>query len=99
MGLRVFITRMFQRDNPDREEVRSDQTMFMIKLAQSLEKTDPVEFSCDEIYELLDQYVELLQSSEDAAELMPLVERHLDLCPDCREEYEALLNILMSQVS
>ena len=99
MGLRVFITRMFQRDNPDREEVRSDQTMFMIKLAQSLEKTESVEYSCDETFELLDQYVELVQGGDDAAELMPLVERHFDLCPDGREEYEVLLNILKSQIS
>jgi hypothetical protein len=25
---------------------------------------------------------------------MPMVKQHLDLCGDCREEYEALLNIV-----
>jgi hypothetical protein len=26
--------------------------------------------------------------------LMPIVQHHLDTCPDCREEFEALLRIL-----
>ena len=71
----------------------------MIKMAQSLEKTEVVEYSCDETYELLDQYVELVQGGDAAAELMPLVERHLGLCPDCHEEYKALLRILRNQTN
>jgi hypothetical protein len=31
---------------------------------------------------------------EDVAHLMPLVQRHLELCPDCREEHEALMQAL-----
>ena len=31
---------------------------------------------------------------EDAGHLMPLVQQHLDLCAECREEYEALLRVL-----
>jgi len=38
-----------------------------------------------------------VQGGDAAAELMPLAERHLDLCPDCLEEYEALLGKLWSQ--
>jgi hypothetical protein len=26
--------------------------------------------------------------------LMPLIREHLDICPECCEEYEALLNVL-----
>jgi hypothetical protein len=31
---------------------------------------------------------------ETMAQLMPLVQRHLDLCPDCREEHEVLIQAL-----
>jgi hypothetical protein len=31
---------------------------------------------------------------KDAAQLMPLVREHLDVCSDCCEEYEALLDVL-----
>ena len=64
-----------------------------------LEQTREDEYSCDEVYELLDQYVEAVQRGEDPAHLMPLVKHHLDMCRDCHEEYEALLNILESSPS
>lgn len=64
------------------------------KLLQSIEQTQDVEYSCDEVYQLLDQYSEAVERGEDAAQLMPLVKHHLDLCPDCREEFEALLRVL-----
>jgi len=31
---------------------------------------------------------------KNAAEVMPLVQEHLDLCGACREEYQALLDAL-----
>jgi predicted anti-sigma-YlaC factor YlaD len=31
---------------------------------------------------------------EDASQFMPLVQKHLNMCPDCREEYEALLKMM-----
>jgi hypothetical protein len=61
-----------------------------------VEKTQVVEFSCDEVYRLLDQYTEIVNQGENAQKLMPLVEHHIDICPDCREEFEALLRILQA---
>jgi predicted anti-sigma-YlaC factor YlaD len=46
------------------------------------------------VHRLLDQFAEAVLRGEDVARLMPLVQRHLDMCPDCREEFEALLRIL-----
>jgi hypothetical protein len=65
----------------------------MLQMAQH---TQPEEYSCDEVYALLDQFAELVMQSgaERAAHLMPLIQQHLDMCPDCREEYESLLRIL-----
>jgi predicted anti-sigma-YlaC factor YlaD len=62
----------------------------MDNLLRMVEDTDNVELACDEVFELLDQYIEMEKRGEDAAHLLPLVKRHLDKCQDCREEYEAL---------
>ena len=64
------------------------------KLIQMVENTQEVEFSCEDVYNILDQYTELVYRREDSAELMPLVEHHIEICPDCREEFETLLRIL-----
>jgi hypothetical protein len=65
----------------------------MSKLLQMVENTDEVEIACDEVFEILDQYVELEMRGADVAALLPLVKKHLDKCRDCHEEYEALVRI------
>lgn len=52
------------------------------------------EVSCDDVHKILAEFTEMKQRGEDVAHLMPLVQKHLDLCPDCREEHEALLRAL-----
>jgi len=69
------------------------------KVAQQIEMTHEVEYSCDDVHRLLDQFAEAVLHGEDAARLMPLVQRHLDMCPDCREEFEALLRVLQAESS
>lgn len=59
-----------------------------------LESARGDEISCDEIYIKLDEYVEREANKKDAAQLMPLIREHLDTCPDCCEEYEALLDVV-----
>jgi hypothetical protein len=59
-----------------------------------LEQVREHELSCNEIYAKLDEYVELEIKKEDAAHIMPLIREHLDLCSECCEEYEALLNVI-----
>lgn len=62
-------------------------------LLRMVENTDEVEIGCDEVFEMLDQYVELEARGEDITDLLPLVKKHLDRCRDCREEYEALARV------
>lgn len=64
------------------------------KIARQLQATYEVEYSCDDVLRLLDQFAEAVLRGEDAASLMSLVQRHLDMCPDCREEFEALMRVL-----
>ena len=60
-------------------------------------KTHDEELDCDEVYELLDQFVEAKVRGEDVSEAMPLMLRHLDLCRDCFEEYEALMRVIKAE--
>lgn len=59
-----------------------------------LEEVRAEELTCDEIYSKLDEYVERQANKHDAAQLMPLIREHLDICPECYEEYEALLKVI-----
>jgi hypothetical protein len=63
----------------------------VLRMAQM---TDDTELSCDEVLALLDQFTERALRGDDVARLMPLVQRHLDRCRDCMEEYHALERIL-----
>lgn len=68
----------------------------VVDLMHRLERTLDNAYSCEEAFALLDEYVELVASTEEARKLMPLVQNHLDMCPDCRDEFEMLLHILQT---
>jgi hypothetical protein len=74
----------------------TDSTEIIGNFLHMVENTDEVEIGCDEVFELLDQYVEMEQRGENVTKLLPLVERHLEKCRDCREEYEALKQVIES---
>lgn len=40
---------------------------------------------------------DLVAEGADPRELLPAVEEHLMCCPDCREEYNALLTIIRAE--
>jgi anti-sigma factor RsiW len=46
--------------------------------------------SCEECFELLDQYVDLEAAGADAAAALPGVTAHLAGCPACHEDHESL---------
>ncbi len=66
----------------------------MRKFLHMIVNTRETEYSCDQVYELLDQYAEMVARGEDVSRLMPLVKHHIEMCQDCREELEALLRIM-----
>lgn len=63
-------------------------------LMEGVLSTQDDELGCDECFELVDRFAEMVRDGMDAAEAMPLVQDHLDRCPGCREEFEALLDAL-----
>jgi anti-sigma factor RsiW len=48
------------------------------------------EVSCEECFELLDQYVEVELTAADPDARLPGMRAHLQGCPACREDYESL---------
>ncbi len=66
----------------------------LVDLMHRLEHTMEGVYSCEEAFALLDEYVEMVATDEEAKRLMPLVQNHLDMCPGCKDEFEILLHIL-----
>ena len=56
--------------------------------------TAPDEISCDECFDSMDRFAEAKLKGLDASESLPLVARHLAMCPDCGEEFGALFTAL-----
>ena len=81
---------IFKRRNKKAQTNNPDMQMVL----RSVSMTEEDEISCDDVFNLLDQFAEMIERGEDAAQLMPLVQKHLDLCPDCREEYESLTQMM-----
>jgi len=79
--------RRSKRAQPDTSELVEG---VLLKLTQTAEN----EMSCAEVHELIDQFAELELAGADVQHLMPLVQKHLDLCPDCHEEHEVLVDAL-----
>ena len=75
--------------------MKPDQDLLK-KLLQKVARTKQEEFDCQEVYELMDIYAETSAQGQDAEAMLPLVKHHLEMCRDCLEEYEALMDILRS---
>jgi hypothetical protein len=71
----------------------------LARLMTMIDHTEEVEISCDDVFELLDQFSEMSLRGEDVDRLMPMVKHHLEMCAGCREEYDALVQILENQPS
>ena len=52
------------------------------------------EVTCEQCFELLDQYVELEVAGDDADRRLPGLRTHLEGCPACREDHESLLALV-----
>ena len=48
------------------------------------------EVTCEDCFELLDEYVDLELAGEDADRRLPGLREHLQGCPACREDHESL---------
>ena len=62
------------------------------ELHRLLGPTGP-QVSCDQCFDLLDEYVDLELQGLDADARIPGMRAHLDGCPACREEHEGLRDL------
>lgn len=87
--MKKFFRWLLKKD--EREPHSPDSVdMLLSKLAITREH----EIACDDVHAVLAEFTEMSRRGEDVVHLMPHVRHHLALCPDCREEYEALMAAL-----
>ena len=55
------------------------------------------EVTCEECFDLLDEYVDLELAGEDADARLPGMRTHLDGCPACAEDHESLRDFVALQ--
>ena len=65
-------------------------------LVEEIVEVREEEIGCDECFEQVDRFIEMELSGLNAAQAMPLVQEHLEICGECREEFEALLMALQA---
>lgn len=90
MIIKSLIQQIRNRFNPDLDI----QDEVVLKFLQILENVREEEMSCDQMFIQLDEFVEHEVKSRDAARIMPLIQEHIDMCPECCDEYQALLTVL-----
>jgi len=61
---------------------------------QAVDSMKESALGCDDAFELLDQYVELVLAGKPAHDLLPQVAEHLECCKACHEEFEILKNAI-----
>lgn len=66
-------------------------------LAGVLLKTRPDELTCDEWLDRAGGYAEAVAAGRPVPAGSELVEHHLDICPECREEFDALVAALRAR--
>jgi hypothetical protein len=57
---------------------------------------DGPEISCETCFDELDRYVELELAGRDAESAVPGMRAHLEGCPACRDDHDALVEFLRS---
>jgi anti-sigma factor RsiW len=55
------------------------------------------EVTCEQCFDLLDEYVDLELSGADADARIPGMNTHLEGCPACREDHESLRALVSSE--
>lgn len=69
-------------------------------LLNQISLTTEDEIGCDDCFDQIDVFAEAyFKADQQALALMPKVKQHLELCPDCDEEFRALLEVLEASES
>jgi predicted anti-sigma-YlaC factor YlaD len=64
------------------------------RLLENIANTDDEEISCAECFDLVSQYVDLEVAGQASDRTLVPLQQHLRQCGVCREEYEALRDLV-----
>lgn len=64
------------------------------RIVEYILSVDEEDLSCEECFDLLDSYIDVELTGEDAAAQFPEVAQHLSRCPACWREYQDLYQLL-----
>jgi len=79
--------------NTEAQRLTRDEVGGIVKM---LSLTTDHELDCGECLRHVGEYAEGRLANQPLAEAIAGVEQHLALCPECREEFEALMRILQA---
>ena len=91
MNMKDFFQHIGGHFKKDRQELPDEVVEGFIRVLEDVRLQD---MSCSQVFNRIDEYVDKEIDGQNAALLMPLLREHFDLCPECCEEYEALLTVL-----
>ena len=63
-------------------------------IVRAIAATRTDEVGCEQCFAELDRFVELHLAGKDADKALPLVKHHLEMCGDCKQEYEVLIEAI-----
>ena len=69
---------------------------FWRNLVERSLNSEEEEISCMDCFEILDQYVDLLEAGQEPSKVLPQLEQHLLVCNCCHAELEGILIALKS---
>lgn len=75
---------------------KGEPNVLMGRMLHMLALTRENELSCDDVYALMEEFVEAVLAGKPLSELMASIEQHLQVCPDCRQEYETLVAMMQT---
>jgi uncharacterized protein with PIN domain len=78
---------------PEEQRLTHAQVGGIVKM---LGLTREREFNCSECLQHVSEFAECRLANQPLDEVIARVEQHLALCPECREEFEALMKILQA---
>ena len=94
-NIQQLINRILGQPSPP-----STQKQALVKgMMKALEMTAEKELACSEVFEVVDQYAELLVRGEATEKIMPLVHHHLAMCHECKDEFNLLLEMMQVEAA
>ena len=65
----------------------------LLELLQIVSSTEPDELDCDEVLHRVGALLESLEAGTEPPRELAAVAQHLEVCGECREEFEALMRV------